>query len=65
MLGGKRTRTPGGRCHHPDAGRQHLDFLLSERVEHRTPAGVGKNAKPRNERFGFERCRADNEDAQS
>jgi hypothetical protein len=33
MFGRKRTRAPGGGGHHPDPGRQHLDFMLSQRVE--------------------------------
>ncbi len=39
--------------------------MLSERVEDRTAARVGNGAKPHNERFDFERCRADEEYAQS
>jgi hypothetical protein len=39
--------------------------MLLEGVQDRTPAGVGEEAKPRNERFDFERCRADEEYAQS
>ena len=48
-----------------DAGRQHFDFVLFECVEHRTPAGVRKHAKPPHERFDFERCRADEKYAQN
>jgi hypothetical protein len=39
--------------------------MLRTRVKDRTPAGVGESAKTRDERFDFEWCGADDEDAQS
>lgn len=39
--------------------------MFAKRIEDRTAAGVGKTAEPRNEGFDFERCCADEENAQS
>jgi hypothetical protein len=39
--------------------------MLPKRVQDRTAAGVGETAKTRDERFDFEWCCADDEDAQS
>jgi hypothetical protein len=39
--------------------------MIPETIQNRTPAGVGKTLQSRHERFDFERCCADEENAQS
>jgi hypothetical protein len=39
--------------------------MIVEPVQHRTSSDVGEALQPRDERFDFEWCRADDENAQS